>query len=118
MLALLNYISHDCIAPEYMTLFANLEAAETIKDIIYYHDIAVRTICYKMLISINYHKMADAPLPAPKESSGHHPRQLRSCDVYNGQVMFTDKTISIFSDFHTSLVKNLCTDCSTAWQCG
>lgn len=105
VLALLNYISHDCIAPEYMTLFANLEAAETIKDIIYYHDIAVRTICYKMLISINYHKMADAPLPAPKESSGHHPRQLRSCDIYNGQVMFADKTISIFSDFHTSLVK-------------
>lgn len=105
LLALLNYISHDCIAPEYMALFANLEIAETIKDIIYYHDIAVRTICYKMLISINYHKMADTPLPAPKDSSSYQLRQLRSCDIYNGQVMFTDKTISIFSDFHNSLVK-------------
>ncbi|EET00133.1 Gamma tubulin ring complex [Giardia duodenalis ATCC 50581] len=112
MLALLNYISHDCIAPEYVSLFANLETAETIKDIIYYHDIAVRTICYKMLISINYHKMADpragtgdALPPAPRGSSSSQPRQLRSCEIYNGQVMFTDKAISVFSDFHNSLVK-------------
>lgn len=112
MLALLNYISHDCIGPEYLCLFSNLESAETIKDIIYYHDIAVRAICYKMLISINYHKMADPrvgaadPLPpAPRGSSSSQPRQLRSCEIYNGQVMFVEKAISIFSDFHNSLVK-------------
>lgn len=112
MLALLNYITHDCIGPEYVKLFSNLETAETIKDSIYYHDIAVRAICYKLLISINYHKMTDPktgtadPLPpAPRSSSGSQSRQLRSCEIYNGQVMFTDKTISIFSDFHNSLVK-------------
>lgn len=112
--AILNYVCHDCIDPAYRELLAHSERAKSIKELIYWHDIAVRTLCYKLLIAREYHHLPvpERPAPVPQDPRDE-PVMLH--DVFNPQHLFSSTMQEVFPRFHGA-IERLSTAVDGLWH--